>query len=184
MQPSYNEALEILDKSTVILTSDELYSQIKRIAREIDKEIVGDIPVFLTVMNGGIFFAAELLKQLKSPFLVDYVHASRYRGETFGSSNITWYHKPSPDAIKGKTVYIIDDILDEGYTLVEIKKFLLQSGVKSCKIVVLVDKDLGHAKPLTADYIGISAPNRYLFGFGLDIYGLYRQLPDIYAYNQ
>lgn len=183
MQPSYNEALKILDNSTVILTSDELYSQIKRIAIEIDKEIVGDIPVFLTVMNGGIFFAAELLKQIKSPFLVDYVHASRYREKTFGSNNIHWYHKPSTDAVKDKTIYIIDDILDEGHTLVEIKKFLLQAGAKSCKIVVLVDKDLGHTKPIAADYIGISAPNHYLFGFGLDIYGLYRQLPDIYAYK-
>ena len=184
MQLNYNEALEILDKSTIVLTHDELYNRIKQLATDLDKEIKGDIPIFLIVMNGGIFFAAELLKQVKSPFLVDYIHASRYRSETFGSNHITWYHQPQIEAIKDKTVYVIDDILDEGHTLDEIKRFLLQAGAKSCKMVVLVDKDIGKPKPVTADHVGVASPNHYLFGFGMDIYGLYRQLPDIYAYNQ
>jgi len=184
MQLNYNEALEILDKSTVLLTHDELYNRIKQMAIEIDKKITSDIPIFLTVMHGGLFFAAELLKHMKSPFMLDYIHASRYRGETFGSNHITWYHQPQIEAIKDRAVYIIDDILDEGHTLDEIKRFLLKAGAKSCKIVVLVDKDIGKPKPVSADYIGVTSPNHYLFGFGMDIYGLYRQLPDIYAFNQ
>ena len=137
----------------------------------------------MTVMNGGMFFAAELLKQINKPFIIDYIHASRYGDATFGSGHISWYKQPVAEDIKGKTVYILDDILDEGHTLAEIKRVLVHMGAKECKIAVLVDKNIGKIKPVTADHIGFTAPNKFLFGFGMDIYGLYRQFSDIYIYN-
>ena len=184
MQPNFNEALEILNNSTILLSQDEICHKTKLMALTIDNDITDEIPLFLIIMKGGIFFAAELLKHIKSPVIVDYIHASRYCNETSGSDHITWYYKPPIETLKGKTVYIIDDILDHGHTLDEVKRFLIQSEVKSCKIAVLVDKNIGKIKPIAADYTGISVPNRYIFGFGMDIYGLYRQLPDIYVYNQ
>ena len=135
-------------------------------------------------MNGGMFFAADLLKNINAPFISDYIHASRYGGETFGSSHITWYRQPKVNDIIGKNVYIIDDILDEGYTLVEIVRYLNSIGAKSCKIVVLINKEIGKIKPITADFVGLNAPNKFLFGCGMDIFGLYRQLPDICVYNK
>lgn len=183
MHLDYSAAVAILDKSTVLYSDKEISQRIKELASEIENEIKGDIPVFLSVMNGGMFFAAELLKNLRAPFLADYIHASRYGGATFGSSHITWYRQPKADDIRGKNVYIIDDILDEGHTLAEITRYLNSIGAKSCKIVVLIDKNIGKTKPVTADYIGLSAPNKFLFGCGMDIHGLYRQLPNICVYN-
>lgn len=184
MQINYINAQQILQKSTILFDKETLYSQIDKIANNINDEIVDEIPLFLSVMNGGMFFAAEILKRITKPVLCDYIHASRYGNEQFGATHITWYRQPKLDMICGKHVYILDDILDEGYTLAEIQRFLISAGAKSCKLVVLVNKEIGKIKPVIADYVGINAPNHFLFGFGMDIYGLYRQLPSIYAYNQ
>lgn len=184
MQFDYTIANKILENSTILFKEEELAKRISEIAQKIEKEIEGTIPVFLTIMNGGMFFANDLLKQIKAPFICDYIHASRYGDATLGSMHITWYHQPKLEDIKGRTVYIIDDILDEGHTLAEVVRFLTQAGALECKIAVLVDKDLGKIKPITADHVGIVAPNHFLFGYGMDIHGLYRQLPNIYIYNE
>ena len=183
MQFNYQHSVEILKNSECIFTESELDNAISNIAKQIEQEIVGEIPIFLSVMNGGMFFGAELLQKISGPLLSDYIHASRYGNETFGSSHITWYRQPKLEDIRGRAVYILDDILDEGHTLAEIKRFLLDAGVKSCKLVVLIDKNIGKNKPVTADHVGLVAPNKYLFGYGMDIHGLYRQLPSIYAYT-
>lgn len=183
MKVTYNQALDILNKSQILYTADELSDKIKSIAHKIEAEIDGEIPLFLTVMNGGMFFAAELMKYIKKPFTADYIHASRYGDTTFGSGHISWYRQPNIEDVKNKIVYVLDDILDEGHTLAEIVRLLNHLGAKQCKLVVLVDKDLGIEKPIAADYTGCKAPNKYLFGCGMDIYGLYRQFDDIYVYN-
>ncbi|MCE2705903.1 MAG: hypoxanthine-guanine phosphoribosyltransferase [Proteobacteria bacterium] len=183
MQLNYQQALEILKNSEILYSKEQLVQCIGRMAKQIESEIVGEIPIFLSVMNGGMFFGSSLLQQISGAFVSDYIHASRYGDATFGSSHITWFRQPKLEDIQNKTVYILDDILDEGHTLSEIKRFLLDAGAKECKIAVLIDKDIGKVKPITADYVGLSAPNHFLFGYGMDIYGLYRQLPDIYMYN-
>jgi hypoxanthine phosphoribosyltransferase len=184
MQLDYKKAQDILDKSSILYTKDEISKEVHRLAKAIEEDIKDDIPVFLSVMNGGLFFTSELLQNINSPFILDYIHASRYGGETFGASHITWYRQPKAEDIKGKNVYIIDDILDEGYTLVEIVRYLKSIGALSCKIVVLINKEIGKTKPIKADFVGLNAPNKFLFGCGMDIFGLYRQIPNICIYNK
>ncbi|MCC2645809.1 MAG: hypoxanthine-guanine phosphoribosyltransferase [Burkholderiales bacterium] len=184
MQVSYNQALDILKKSKVLYTSEYLAQKVQVVAQAIETEIENEIPLFLTVMNGGMFFATEVMRHIKKPFFADYVHASRYGDATFGSGHVTWYRQPKAEDVRDKVVYILDDILDEGHTLAEIVRVLTHLGAKKCKLAVLIDKDLSKVKPINADFIGCRAPNKYLFGSGMDIYGLYRQLPDIYVYNE
>ena len=81
----------------------------------------------------------------------------------------------------GRCVLVLDDILDEGVTLAAIKERLLQLGATECYTAVMVDKDLGRSKPISADFVGLTLPNRYLFGFGMDVEGAWRNLPAIYA---
>lgn len=183
MSFSYQEAATILKQSDLLYTEAQILPHIKSIASTIEKEIVGDIPLFLIVMNGAIFFFTELLKHIKSPILFDYIHVSRYNNTNVGNKNLSWYYKPEIKNIQGKNVYIIDDILDEGYTLNAICSFLQEAGAKTYKIAVLVDKNLGYTKSVASDFVALSAPNKFLFGYGMDIFGLHRQLPDIYAYN-
>lgn len=183
MHVTFDQTQEILTKSQVLYTADELSHKIKNIAKEIEAEIDNQIPLFLTVMNGGMFFSTEVMKHIKKPFTADYIHASRYGDATFGSGHISWYRQPKEEDVKGRVVYVFDDILDEGYTLAEIVRLLNHLGAKQCRLVVLIDKNLGVEKPINADYVGYTSPNKYLFGYGMDIYGLYRQLTDIYVYN-
>lgn len=183
MQLDYNKAKEIIRNSSVLYSEAELSNVIDKMAITIDKEIEGDLPVFLTVMNGGMMFAAELTKRLKNPIICDYIHASRYGDALYGSTHITWYRQPKQELINGKSIYIIDDILDEGHTIAEIKRFLMNMGAKDCKVVVLVNKEIGKDKPVYADHVGVNAPNHFLFGFGMDIFEVNRNIPQIHVYN-
>ena len=175
-------------KSTILFTK----SQIDEVIVRLSSEIVADfkyndeeqVPIFLTVMNGGLFFCSTLLKQIREPIMVDYIHASRYGNETFGSTHITWYRQPRAEELKGRDVYIVDDILDEGHTLAEIKRFIISIGARSCKLVALIDKNISKTKPVQADYVGLTSPNHFLFGCGMDIHGMYRQLTEVYMYNK
>ncbi|MEN9945902.1 MAG: hypothetical protein RLZZ293_288 [Pseudomonadota bacterium] len=183
MQLDYLKAKQILENSKILFSREQLYEALDKMAIQIDQEIEGEIPVFLTVMNGGMMFATELSKRLKNPIMMDYIHASRYGDALYGSSHITWYRQPKESLIKGKIVYILDDILDEGHTLAEIKRFLLTAGAKECKIAVMINKDIGREKPIYADYAGVTAPNKFLFGFGMDIFEVNRNLQEIYIYQ-
>jgi hypoxanthine phosphoribosyltransferase len=183
MELDYLKAKEILAKSTILYNEEQIERMIDNLSKQIDHDISNEIPVFLTVMNGGLFFAARLLQKITNPLICDYIHASRYGNETFGSNHITWFRQPKFEDISNKIVYIIDDILDEGHTLAEIKRFLLNAGAKEVKIIVLINKEINKDKPIDADYVGTNAPNHFLFGYGMDIFGVYRQLPSIYVYN-
>jgi hypoxanthine phosphoribosyltransferase len=183
MQVDYSKAQQILNNSSVLFSNEQLQNVLDHMAATIDAEIAGEIPVFLTVMNGGMMFAAELMKRLRNPIMCDYIHASRYGDALYGASHITWYRQPKEELIRGRTVYILDDILDEGHTLAEIYRFLLNAGARNCKVVVLVNKEIGKEKPIYADHVGVNAPNHFLFGFGMDIFEVNRNLQQIYIYN-
>jgi len=183
MQLDYKKAVEIFNNSTILYSESQLEKAIDAISIQIEQDITEEMPLFLTVMNGGMFFAGKLLSKIKKPIFCDYIHASRYGNEKTGSMHITWYRQPPIEKIQGKTIYIVDDVLDEGFTLAEVKRFLINAGAKECKIVVLVDKDINKIKPISADFIGVNAPNEFLFGYGLDIFDIYRNLPNIYTYN-
>ena len=181
MQLDYAKAQQLIENSTVLFSQEQLSAALDKMAAEIDAEIGEEIPVFLTVMNGGMIFASELTKRLKKPITMDYIHASRYGDAHYGSSHITWFRQPKESLVKGRTVYILDDILDEGITLAAIRDYLLEQGVIAIYIAVLMDKNLGHNKPIAADFIGLNVENRYLFGYGMDYKGYLRNAPGIYA---
>lgn len=183
MSNSGPNVTDILKNSKVLYSKEEVEKRIRELALQISNEISTEIPLFLNVMNGSVFFFVELLKHIEKPFMIDYVHATRYNNSLTGTRDVSWLHKPNAETIKDRDIYIIDDILDEGHTLYAIKNYLLESGAKSCKIAVLVDKIINQEKPLSADYVGFNAPNKYLFGYGMDVFGLYRQLPYLLIYN-
>lgn len=183
MQIDYTKAQKILEKSTVLYTEEVVEKAIAKIAKKIDEEIKDDIPLFLIVMNGGAFFATKVMSGLKNPIMCDYIHATRYGMSQVGGAELNWIFKPDAAKIKGKTVYVLDDVLDEGHTLAEITKWLMSCGAKACKNVVLIDKEIGKIKPIKADHVALSAPNSFLFGCGMDIFDLYRNVPSIYIYR-
>lgn len=157
-----------------------LEAAIARIAGAITRALDGERAVFLSVMNGGMFFAAPLALAIQGDLEFDYIHASRYGDATVGRE-VRWLHRPRAK-LAGRTVILVDDILDEGYTLAALRDYCNSEGAKRVLIAVLCVKQ--HARRvagLQADFVGVEVPDRYVFGYGLDYFGQGRNLPAIYA---
>ena len=133
-------------------------------------------------MNGGLYFAGQLLRLLTIPVSVSYLHATRYGDKTQGQQ-LQWLVKPKAEDIHNHPVMLLDDIFDEGITLEAIVKECQQFNPKSLQCAILVDK-LHNRKPESGfkpEFIGLTVPDRYIFGCGMDYKGLWRNLPAIYA---
>ncbi|MDA3914636.1 hypoxanthine-guanine phosphoribosyltransferase [Oleiagrimonas sp.] len=172
--------VQALRDADLLFTADALASAIARMGREIDAELDGERAVFLTVMQGGLIFAGQLALAMGTDVEFDYVHATRYRGGTQGH-DIQWLRKPQL-ALDGRTVMLVDDILDEGYTLKAVREYCLAAGARRVLVVTLCRKQHDRRVPgLAADFNGVDVPDRYVFGFGMDYHEQGRNLPAIHA---
>ncbi len=175
------------DIERVLATADCLYSRdqveaaIERMARQVSADLSGTHPLVLCVMNGGIVLTGLLLPRLDLMLELDYIHATRYRKATRGA-DLQFRARPEAD-LGGRTVLVVDDILDEGMTLAGIVQWCREQGADDVRSVVLVDKQHDRRTPelSAADHTGLVTPDRYLFGYGMDYRGYGRNAPGIYA---
>ncbi len=174
-----DQAWGLLNQAELLRGRQEIEATLDRLAAEITDRLADTMPIALCVMGGAVVFAGQLLPRLGFPLEFDYLHATRYRDGTRGNE-IEWCALPRKD-LTGRTVLLLDDILDEGHTLAAAKVRMLEMGAVRVEIAVLAEKDIGRDKPVEADYVGVRLPNRYVFGMGMDVYGLWRNLPGIYA---
>jgi hypoxanthine phosphoribosyltransferase len=176
-------AWNFLENSDRIAGAEEVQAAIQRVASEIEARLGETYPLVLAVMGGAVVFAGQILPRLRFPLDFDYIHASRYGAETRGSA-IQWKVTP-PGGIEGRTVLVLDDILDGGETMSAIRERLLSLGAQAFHSAVLVEKLLpGTAKPASADFIGLSIADRFVFGCGMDAKGFWRNLPEIRAMKE
>lgn len=173
------ESWEILESADLLYDETQVRDAITRLAAEITAKLRDRFPLVLAVMGGSIFFAGNLLPLLRFPLEFDYVHASRY-GKATSGGEIVWTVEPREN-VKGRTVLVLDDILDGGETLAAICGRVKTLGAADVFSAVLTDKDIGRAKPAVPDFVGLKLPNRYVFGCGMDVSGAWRNLPAIYA---
>jgi hypoxanthine phosphoribosyltransferase len=173
---------ELLLQSDLIYGEAEVSSAIRRMAEEIERELAESKPLVLCIMSGAAVFAGQLLPRLQFPLEFDYLHVSRYHNRTQGDQ-IVWKVPPGEN-VRGRSVLILDDILDEGLTLAEVREKCLQAGAVQVLIAVLTFKNTGRTKPLQADFVGLQVPDRYVFGCGMDVHGWWRNLPAIYALKE
>lgn len=177
--PPLSEALKSAD---LLHDRATLLRAIERIGREITRDFEGKgiTPLFTTVMNGGLIFAGHLALAIPIDMEFDYVHATRYRGDTRGGK-VAWLKAPHVPMLN-RHVLLIDDILDEGHTLAGVRDHCLAQGAASVRTAVLANKLHDRRVPnMTAEYIGVEVPDRYVFGFGMDYYEQGRNLDGIYA---
>ncbi|WP_022949952.1 hypoxanthine-guanine phosphoribosyltransferase [Methylohalobius crimeensis] len=180
--------IDLKEVEQVQASADRLYSQIEvegaisRLADEINRDLSGTDPVVLCVLNGGMIVTGKLVPQLPFFLELDSVHATRYRGKTEGSE-LHWLHEPAIE-LAGRTVLLVDDILDAGVTLAAIRDYCLERGAREVKIAVLLDKRLAEPKPCRADYVGLTCEDRYIFGYGMDYKGYLRNAPGIFAVGE
>jgi hypoxanthine phosphoribosyltransferase len=159
--PTLAEANAILANGDLLFSAAEVAAATSRVATELNRDYRDKYPLILSVMGGAVVFTGHLLSQLDFPLDFDIVQASRY-----GNAKV---------------------ILDEGVTLAAIVDLVKKQGAISVTCAVFCVKDYGAEinakKPLVADYIGITVPNRFVFGYGMDVSGAWRNLPAIYAVN-
>lgn len=156
---------------------------IAQMAVRIRNDYAGSVPVFLTVMHGGLPFAGQLALAIGSLGLdleMDYLHATRYRGATSGGE-LVWKHRPAT-ALHDRRVLLVDDIVDEGHTLAAVRDWCLGEGARDVRIAALAVKQHDRCAPgVRADYAGLTVPDHYVFGYGMDYHEQGRNLPAIHA---
>ncbi len=174
-----NEIKQVQKTADLLYSEREVEQAIDRMAEQITQLLGDRNPVLLCAMNGGIVTTGKLLTRLNFPLTVDSINASRYRNATSGGE-IKWLSKPLTP-LNGRTVLIVDDILDEGLTLDALIRYCLEQGATSVFSAVLVDKKLDRQKPVSADFVGLEVEDRYLFGYGMDYKGYLRNAAGIFA---
>jgi len=172
---------EVYEKSTCLFTNNEVEAALDRMAIKIHETLQDQNPVLVCVMVGGLIPLGKLLPRLDFPLEVDYVHATRYRGEITGGE-IHWKVKPSTN-LKGRTVLVVDDILDGGVTLEAIISEIKALGASKVYSAVLVDK---YRKRVAnglkkADFVGLQVEDHYIFGYGMDYHEYLRNAPGIFV---
>lgn len=179
MSAPHNQAPSFwMAHSDVVFTASEVNAAINRMAIQLQQSVNAESVVLLCVMRGGLYLAGQLMSHLSLPARLDYLQANRYQGTA--GHEIFWSKQPELD-LAGQTVIVLDDILDEGVTLAAVVQYCHEAGARQVVTAVLTEKDNGLQKPLQADVVGLIVPNRYVFGCGMDVYGWWRNLPEIRA---
>lgn len=179
MENSVRRAREILQQSELLCSADSVQAALQRVAQQINDELSESYPLVLSVMGGAVVFSGQLLPKLTFPLDFDYVHVTRY-GDARRGGQMHWKVSPQ-ESVKGRVVLLLDDILDEGHTLAALHRRVLELGAARCYSAVFADKQNGRSKPIQADFVGIELPDRFVFGYGMDIEGMWRNLPAIHA---
>jgi hypoxanthine phosphoribosyltransferase len=175
-------AWQILESAELIHSAAAVDAAIERVAAEIGATLKDRFPLVLSVMGGAVVFAGRILPLLNFPLDFDYIHASRYGAATSGGP-VDWKVEPKGN-VAGRVVLVLDDILDIGDTMLAIRERVLGLGARAFYSAVLTDKKKTASKPICADFVGLSLPDRYVFGCGMDVHGVWRNLPAIYALRQ
>ena len=173
------DAQNTLNNSDIIFSPQQVQDAVARMAKEINSAMAELHPLVLSVMGGAVVFTGQLLPLLNFPLDFDYVHVSRY-GNKLQGGEMHWKVAPHEN-VRGRVVLVVDDILDEGETLHAVRQRVMALGATGFYSAIFADKRNGKIKPIKADFVGLEVPDRFVFGFGMDIHGAWRNLPAIYA---
>ncbi len=160
------------------ISSDEIDFAIKNMAKQMDDDFFEDTPVFIGVLNGAFMVLSDLMKHYRGMCEVSFIKLASYEGTE--STNEVKQLIGLNQNLEGRTVIIVEDIVDTGNTVEELKSLLKAQNVKHLKIATLFFKPEAYKKDIKLDYIGIRIPNKFIVGYGLDYDGLGRNLPDVY----
>jgi hypoxanthine phosphoribosyltransferase len=181
MSDLLTEIKAVKDNADLLFSAEQIDAAITDMATAINRDLANTNPVVYAVMNGALVLMGHLVTRLNFPLEISYLHATRYRNQTTGS-NLDWRAFPVQD-VRDRTVLIVDDIYDEGGTLAAIYDHCIEAGAKDVQIAVLVNKDHQRKErpDLRIHFEGLICPDRYIFGFGMDYKGYWRNAEAIYA---
>lgn len=158
----------------ILISEEQIIEKCKELGKIIDKDYEGKEVLLVGLLKGSVPFMAELAKHLNSDVTFDYMNVSSYNGV---ESKTLVVKQDLKEDVSGKNILIVEDILDTGKTLYNVKEMLLKRNANSVKIVTMLDKEEGRIIDMKADYVGFKIPNAFVVGYGLDFNEKYRQLP-------
>lgn len=174
------KTITLKDKTFGIsIPENELLTAIEKVAEKMRKDLEGKNPIFLVVLNGAFMFAADLMKRVEIPAQMSFIKLSSYNG-TNSTGSVNEIIGLNED-VKGRTVVIVEDIVDSGLTMSKMVEILKNKGVSELKIATLFFKPDALKYPLNLDYVVMPIPNDFIVGYGLDYDGYGRNLRDIYT---
>lgn len=174
------KAQAVHQRAECLFNAEAVSVAFDRLAAAITTELRNARPLVLGVLNGGVFPTVQLLERFDFLLELEFVHATRYRGNLCGGE-LEWRVRPQ-SSLRGRTVLVIDDIFDEGYTLAAVSDFCRDAGAERVVTAVLADKEHNRKVPdFDVDFRGLTVPDRYVYGVGMDYHGFFRNLPAIYA---
>jgi hypoxanthine phosphoribosyltransferase len=174
------QRVTLKDKTFVpYISSDKISASVYQMAQKINVDLVNDMPLFLVVLNGSFMFAADLLKEVIIPCEISFIKLASYHG-TSSTGTVTEMIGLTEE-IKGRTVVIVEDIVDTGTTLEKLVSLLIKKEVKQIKVATFLFKPDAYKKQIKVDYIGMEIPNDFVVGYGLDYDGLGRNMKEVYV---
>ncbi|HKU21619.1 MAG TPA: hypoxanthine phosphoribosyltransferase [Terriglobales bacterium] len=172
----------------VLLSREQIAQRVSEMAAQITRDFAGQAVIFVGVLKGAAIFLSDLARQVPLDSTFDFIGVCSYgqQAAPAGAPNGGWdstgevrLTKDVEHSMAGKNVLLVEDILDTGLTLTYIKKLLLNHQPKSLRVVALLDKPSRRKKPMQADYVGFTIPDKFVVGYGMDHAERYRNLPDI-----
>lgn len=178
--PFRRDGQEKILKREILIPQEKILVKVKELAHQISSDYAGQEPIFIGILNGVVFFFADLVRQMTIPTKIDFIRAASY-GSAMQSTGTIKFTKDVEIPVRGEPVIIVEDIVDTGFTLNKIIKILENKGPTSVKICALIDKLERRNEEVTIDYCGFQVEEGFLVGYGLDHDERYRDLPDIYV---
>ncbi len=173
------KSIQVRDKEfSISITAEEIDKAVSSIAERLNKDLKSENPLFLGILNGAFIFASDIFKKITIDCEISFVKFSSYGGLT-STKNVTELIGLNED-IKGRTIVILEDIIDSGITMDHLLTKIWQYKPKAVKVASLLVKPKAMIKDLIIDYVGIEIPNDFIVGYGLDYNGHARNFPDIY----
>jgi hypoxanthine phosphoribosyltransferase len=175
--------IQLHDKQFVpFVSAKEIDFAITKLVAQIEADFADETPVFIGVLNGSFMVISDFMKQYKNPCELSFIKMASYEG-TSSTNDIKLLIGLNQD-LSGRSVIVIEDIVDTGNTLVELKQLFKKQNVKHFKIATLFFKPEAYKKDVKIDYVGIRIPNKFIVGYGLDYDGLGRNLPEVYQLKE
>ena len=167
-----------MDKLRVLITREQIAAKVAEIGERITADFAGESLVLIGVLKGATIFLADLARQIKLDVSFDFIAVSSYGNARHQSGEVKLM-KDVDQSVEGKSIILVEDILDTGLTLTYLKNVLQTHQPKALKITALLDKVSRRTEPIHGDYVGFEIPDEFVVGYGLDFAERYRNLPDI-----
>ena len=163
---------------TTLITRDQINQRVAEMAREIGADFAGTELIALCVLKGAMFFCADLVRHMSMNVALDFIQISSYGNQKYSSGVVTILKEPQLD-MHGKSVLIVEDIVDSGLSIREVNNYIESRGAAMVKTAAFLDKPKARKVPFAPDYVGFSIDPQFVIGYGLDFAEKYRNIPEV-----